>query len=199
LTGIVSLCPAARGETGERFSLGLNAGGGAITWMAQSWRAGFEIGYRLDAHLAVAADVSFGALALENSSSAGPYRARDSQKWTTMPLTLSLLYAETIGENATAYLGAGIGYHLFTRTLASETNVYGQLQETSQKASLNALAPQVLIGLEFALGRSVSLKGDLRYVFGTITRPETTYGLETSQEINFGGASLTVGLRVYLF
>jgi len=138
-------------------------------------------------------------LTLENSSSFGSYHARDSQKWTTMPITLSLLYAEPLSENAAVYLGAGIGYHLFTRTVASETNVFGRLQEDSQKASFNALAPQVVLGLEFALRKSVSLKGDLKYVFGTASRQETVNNLDTRQDINFGGASLTLGVRVFLF
>jgi len=194
-----ALCPPALAETEKRFSFGVNAGGGAITWMSQSWRAGIELGYRLNAHLAAAADLSFGSLTLENSSSSGTYRARDSQKWTAMPITLSLLYAEPLSENAAVYLGAGIGYHLFTRTVASETNVFGRLQEDSQKASFNALAPQVVLGLEFALRKSVSLKGDLKYVFGTASRQETVNNLDTRQDINFGGASLTLGVRVFLF
>jgi opacity protein-like surface antigen len=196
---IASLCPSALAETGKRFSLGVNAGGGAITWMSQSWRAGLEFGYRFNTHLAAAADLSFGALTLENSSSSGTYQARDSQKWTTVPVSLSLLYVEPVSENASVYLGAGIGYHFFTRTITSETNVYGQLQEDSQKASFNALAPQVSMGLEFALGKSVSLKGDLRYVFGTASRKETVNNLDTRQDINFGGASLTLGVRIFLF
>jgi opacity protein-like surface antigen len=196
---IATLCPSALAETEKRFSLGVNAGGGSITWMSQSWRAGLEFGYRFNKHLAAAADLSFGALTLENSSSSGTYQARDSQRWTTMPISLSLLYAEPLSENASVYLGAGIGYHFFTRTIASETNVYGQLQEDSQKASFNALAPQVSMGLEFALGKSVSLKGDLRYVFGTASRKETVNNLDTRQDINFGGASLTLGVRIFLF
>ena len=194
-----ALCPPALAETEKRFSFGVNAGGGAITWMSQSWRAGIELGYRLNTHLAAAADLSFGALTLENSSSSGTYRARDSQKWTTVPVSLSLLYAEPVSENASVYLGAGIGYHLFTRTVASETNVFGRLEKDSQKASFNALAPQMVLGLEFALGKSVSLKGDLKYVFGTAARQERANNLDTRQDINFGGASLTLGVRVFLF
>ena len=194
-----ALCPSALAETEKRFSFGVNAGGGAITWMSQSWRAGIELGYRLNTHLAAAADLSFGALTIENSSSSGTYQARDSQKWTTVPVSLSLLYAEPVSENASVYLGAGIGYHLFTRTVASETNVFGRLEKDSQKASFNALAPQMVLGLEFALGKSVSLKGDLKYVFGTASRQETVNNLDTRQDINFGGASLTLGVRVFLF
>jgi opacity protein-like surface antigen len=196
---VAALCPSALAETGKRFSFGVNAGGGAITWMSQSWRAGIELGLRFNKHLAAAADLSFGALTLENSSSSGTYHARDSQKWTTIPITLSLLYAEPLSENAAVYLGAGIGYHLFTRTVASETNVFGRLEKDSQKASFNALAPQMVLGLEFALGKSVSLKGDLKYVFGTASRQERANNLDTRQDINFGGASLTLGVRVFLF
>ncbi len=196
---IVVLCPSALAETEKRFSFGVSAGGGAITWMMQSWRAGVELGFRFNRHLAAAADLSFGALRLENSSSSGTYRAQDSQKWTTTPITLSLLYVEPLSEKAAAYLGAGIGYHPFTRTVTSETNVFGELQEDSQKASFNALAPQVTLGLEFILGKSVSLKGDLRYVFRTASRKETVNNLETRQDINFGGASLALGVRVLLF
>jgi len=45
----------------------------------------------------------------------------------------------------------------------------------------------------------VSLKGDLMYAFGTISRQETFSNLDIRQDINFGGASITVGVRVYLF
>jgi opacity protein-like surface antigen len=196
---IATLCPSALAETGKRFSFGVNAGGGAITWMSQSWRAGMELGFRFHKHLAAVADLSFGALTLENSSSSGTYHAQDSQKWTTLPITLSLLYAEPLSDIAAAYLGAGIGYYFFTRTIASETNVFGQLQEESNKASFNALAPQVVLGLAFDLGNSLSLKGDLKYVFGTTSRHESANNLDTRQDINFGGASLTLGVRVYLF
>jgi len=196
---VFSLCPSARAETEKRFSLGVNAGGGSITWMSQSWRAGIELGYRFDTHLAAAADIAFGALTLENSSSSGTYQARDSQKWTMVPISLSLHYIEPVSENASVYLAAGLGCHFFTRTITSETNVYGEPQENSQKASFNALAPQVGLGLEFALSKSVSLKGDLRYVFGTASRKETVNNLDTRQDINFGGPSLTLGLRIFLF
>lgn len=196
---IAALCPSALAETGKRFSFGVNAGGGAITWMMQSWRAGIEFGFRLNRHLAAAADLSFGALTLENSSSSGTYRAQDSQKWTTTPITLSLMYVEPLNEKAAAYLGAGIGYHPFTRKITSETNVYGELQGDSQKASFDALAPHVGLGLEFALSKLVSLKGDLRYVFGTASREETVNNLDTRQDINFGGPSLTLGVRIFLF
>jgi opacity protein-like surface antigen len=116
-----------------------------------------------------------------------------------VPITLSLLYAEPLGENAIAHLGAGIGYHPFTRTIAYETNVYGQIQGDSRKDSFSALAPHVVLGLEFALGRSVSLVGDMKYVFGTASQEEWVNGLDTRQDINFGGASLTLGVRVLLF
>jgi len=196
---VAGLGPPAFAETGKRFSVGLNAGGGAMTATSQSWKAGLELGLRLKGHLSAAADLSFGALTLENSSTSGTYQARDSQKWTTVPITVSVLYAEPLGENASAHLGAGVGYHLFTRTVTSETNVFGPLQRDSRKASFNALAPQVILGLEFALGRTISLKGDLKYVFGTASRKETLNGLDTRQDINFGGASLTLGVRVYIF
>ncbi len=196
---VAALCLSARAETGKRFSVGVNAGGGAIAWMSQSWRAGIELGFRIEKHLAATADLSFGALTLENSSSSGTYQARDSQKWTTVPITLSLLYAGPLNEKTTTHLGAGIGYHHFTRTVASETNAFGQPQRYSQKSSFGALAPHVVLGLEIALGRSVSLIGDLKYVFGTASRKERVNGLDTSQDVNFGGASLTLGVRVFLF
>jgi opacity protein-like surface antigen len=197
--GAVAFCPAMNAQSDQRFSVGVNAGGGAITWMSQTWRAGFELGYRLNGHLAAVADASFGALTLENSSSSGSYNSSDSQKWTILPLTLSLLYIESLSDRATAHLGAGIGYHIFTRTIVSETNIFGDVQEESQKSSFHALAPQVALGLEFALGKSLSLKGALTYVFGTISRQETFSNLDTRQDINFGGASVTLGLRLYLF
>jgi hypothetical protein len=118
-----ALCPSALAETEKRFSFGVNAGGGAITWMSQSWRAGIELGLRFNKHLAAAADLSFGALTIENSSSSGTYHARDSQKWTAMPITLSLLYAEPLSENAAIYLRDQIGMFLADH-LASDPDVY---------------------------------------------------------------------------
>jgi len=200
LIGLAAFCPSASAETGKRFSLGVKAGGGSMPWMSQSWRAGIELGFDLNKHLAAVVDVSYGALALENSSSSGAYyNLKDTQTWTTTPISLSLLYKEPFGENAFAYLGAGIGYHFFSRTIDSESDISGQHQKSSQKDSFKALSPQVVLGLEFALGPSVSLKGDLMYAFGTISRQETFSNLDIRQDINFGGASITVGVRVYLF
>jgi len=201
LAGLAVLSPPALAGTGNRFSVGAKAGGGSVAAGFQSWRAGFELGFRAGKHLAVAADLTYGALTLENSTSStsGGYSALDSQEWTAAPVTLSVLYAAALGDNATAYLGGGAGYHVFSRTVASETQYSGQRSEESRESTFNALAPQAVAVLEFSLGKSVSLVGALAYVFGTASREETRNNLATSQDINFGGVSLTLGVRLYLF
>jgi opacity protein-like surface antigen len=196
---LAAISPAAAAETGKGFFIGVNAGGGPVASAGQSWRAGLEAGYRIAAHLAVAVDVSFGGLTLENSSSSGSYQAKDSQKWTTNPVTLAVLYAEPLGERTVVYLGAGLGWHGFTRTLTSETNASGTPQTTSQKSTFRATAPQIVLGLEFGLFKFVSLTGTLKYDFGTASRKDQVSRLETAQDINFGGASFVVGLRVRPF
>lgn len=200
LAGLAALSSPAVAETGNRFSIGAKAGGGSVAGGFQSWRAGFEFGYRAGKHLAMSADLAYGALTLENTTSnSWGYSARDSQKWTITPLSLSILYQAALNENANAYFGVGVTYNLFSRTVESQTNSSGQLLEQSHKDNFSALGPQTVIGLELALGRSASLIGALTYVFGTASREETQNSLTATQDINFGGASLTLGVRLYLF
>lgn len=198
MTSLAALGVQAGAETRGRFSIGANVGGGSVVGGFQSWRAGLGLGYRAARNLMVAADVAYGALALENTTSTSSFATRDSQKWTVAPVSLSVLYAADINEKAAAYLGAGLGYHLLSWTAESEIQSSGGRQTESQSDAFKALAPQAVAGLELGLGRSASLVATLTYVFGTISREESKSSLTTTQDINFGGASLTLGLRFYL-
>jgi opacity protein-like surface antigen len=199
IAGLAGLSIPAGAETGRRFSVGANVGGGSVGGGFQSWRAGFELGYRAGKNLAVAADVAYGALTLESTSSASGYEAKDSQTWTIAPISLSVFYAAALNESATAYLGAGLGYNLLSRTVESEIRSSGQPWTESYEEKFHALAPQVVVALELGLGKSASLVGALTYVFGTASREETEGSLTATQDINFGGASLTLSVRCYLF
>lgn len=196
--GLAALSVQAGAETRGRFSIGANVGGGSVVGGFQSWRAGLGLGYRAARNLMVAADVAYGALALENTTSTSSFATKDSQKWTVAPISLSVLYAAALSESATAYLGAGLGYHSFSWTSESEIQSSGGRQTESRSDTFKALAPQTVAGLELGLGRSASLVGALTYVFGKISREESKYSLTTTQDINFGGASLTLGVRFYL-
>jgi hypothetical protein len=193
-------CSAAAAEGGRRLHLGLGAGGGpAGASSSPTWRAGFEVGFRIGGHWAAAASVSYGALTVESSSSAGTYTAREGQTWTTLPIALLLRYEAPLSDRAAVSLGAGAGYHLLRRTIESETNAYGSPAEWTSETSFHGWAPQAEIGLEIAVGAAFSLTGAVRYEFGVATQRSTVSGLSSVQEFTFGGPSLAVGARFYLF
>jgi len=196
----VLVCPGAAAENGRKLSLGLGAGGGPVgapSW--PSWRAGFEMGLRFCGHLALAAGVSYGALSVSTSSSAGSYSAREDQTWTALPVTLVARYEAPLSDRAIISLGAGAGYHSFSRKIESETNAYGTPLSSSTESSFHAWAPQAEIGLEILLGKAFSLTGGLRYEFGIASQESTVNGISSVQEFSFGGPSLVIGARVYLF
>jgi hypothetical protein len=196
----VFFCPDASAEGRRMFSLGLNAGGGPVGASSlPTWRAGFETALRFGGRWALAANVSYGMMSVRTESSSGTYAASEDQTWADLPIALILRYEAPLSDSTIVSLGVGAGYHSFKRTVESETNAYGSPLSWSSESSFHAWAPLAEIGIEIALGKSSSLTGGIRYEFGVASQRSTVSGVNSVQEFGFGGASLNVGARFYLF
>jgi len=197
---IALIPPAAAAEGSRRFSLGLLAGGGPAGAASDpSWRAGIELAFRFGGHWAASAGLSYGALTAGTTSTSGSYFAKEDVTWSVLPVTLVLRYEALISENAILSLGAGEGYHSFRRVVESQSNALGSTQVTRSESSFHAWAPQAEVGLEIYLSKAFSLTGAFRYEFGIASQESTVYNLKSVQEFSFGGMSLTMGVRLYLF
>jgi hypothetical protein len=194
------VCPAVSAEGGRTFSMGLVAGGGPVGAAADpSLRAGIEMAFRFGGHWAASAGLSYGALTTGSSSTSGSYFAKEDVTWTVLPIYLTLRYEALISEAAILSFAAGEGYHSFRRIVESESNALGSTQVTRTESSLHAWAPQVEVGLEIYLSKAFSLTGAVRYEFGIASQESVVFNMKSVQEFSFGGISLLMGARLYLF
>jgi opacity protein-like surface antigen len=199
LAAFLALGPGISSGEGRRLSLGVNAGGGPVGASWPAWRAGLEVGLRLGTSWVVSAEAAYGSLSLENTSSLGSYSAREVQTWTVLPAGLAVRREAVLSDRAAAWLGAGLSYQTFSRKIETESSAPGGTSPSSTKSSFAAWAPQAELGLEFILGKAVSLTGRMRYEFGVASQTSTVSGLAAAQDFGFGGASLAVGLRIHLW
>jgi len=191
--------PKLSAEEGRKLSLGAWAGGGPAGASWPTWRAGFEVGLRIGTSWVLSAEAAYGALSLENASSLGAYSAREVQTWTVLPAALALKRETALSGRAVAWLGAGVSYQTLGRKIESESNAAGGASSSSTKSSFAAWAPLAELGLEILLGKAVSLTGRMRYEFGVASQKSTVSGLAAAQDFSFGGASLAVGARLYVW
>ena len=198
-----SFLPRGLGGRKAKFSLGVNAGGGPVgASSVPTWRAGFETALRFGGRWALAANVSYGTMSVRNGivlrDRMPPAR---TETWADLPTTLILRYEAPLSDSTIVSLGVGAGYDSFNRTVESETNAHRKHPELDRaRASFHAWAPQVEDRARDRSRQGLLVDGrDAGTSSGSPPNESTVNGVKSVQEFGFGGASIDVGARFYLF
>ncbi len=193
------VCPSASAASRRKFSFGVYAGGGPVgASSSPALRTGFETSLRLGRHLALAGSASYGAISLKTQSRSGNYYSNEIQTWSVVPAALVARYEAVLSEATLVSVGAGVAYAFLKRTLTSDSNSPGY-PLSKNETSFGAWMPRLEVGLELFVGKDLSFAALIGYEFGKAEQESVYYTISSANDFSFGGPTLVIGARVYLF
>ncbi len=188
---------------GRRFGLGLNGGYALPSESTYDGNAAFGLSfaYYLDSHLALEIG-AYRTTSLVEGSAEG----LNAGKFTTLPLSVSLLGRYPLSDRVVPYGTAGAVFHFNSFKVCSKCQeLWDTLGFDIRERVDNALGFQVGAGVDYMLNRTIGLNVDVRYQFmqtgGTWAMTDQLSGLDSSgdlKDLDLNTLVFRVGAKIFL-
>jgi outer membrane protein W len=188
---------------GRLFGLGLNGGYARPSESVYGGNSAFGLSfaYYLSTHFALEIGAYRTSSQVQESA-----EGLSTGKFTTLPLSVSLLGRYPLGDRMVPYGTAGAVFHFNSFKVCSKCReLWDTLGFDIQERVDNALGFQVGAGVDYMLSRRIGLNVDLRYQFlstgGTWAMSDLLSGLESSgnlKDLNLNTLVFRVGAKIFL-
>jgi len=185
-------------ENGRSFSVGASVAGTAIQHGEFAYLWGAEVGWRFSDRLGANLEIASAKKAQEWELEAPSATANGTAVDKMLPITLSLLYRNSLGKGGEVYSGFGVGFYFLKESEhATSQSLYQGVNKSDAEWSGSALAPHVCLGLEAGIRGGLRLFGEVRYVVGAVSAEKTDAYQTVKSDLSFGGAQVKCGFRLY--
>jgi opacity protein-like surface antigen len=200
----VLLALPAHAEKAKTGFIGISAGSGPVAMSYNGYWFDGEIGIKVTEHVSFLGEVSYGSTKNTNDYNSLYSTSHEEIKFSSVPISLTLLYTVPIGGKFFPYAGIGIAYYpLKIKDSLVDTYsdyYYGTSYSYSSSKSYNvsAVAPVFKLGIEFEISSAMRIIAEIKQSSAKGKLKDTSsYGDTSETSVDLGGAKVKVGFRFY--
>jgi opacity protein-like surface antigen len=196
-------CPALYAENGRGFDFGLSVGTFPFVWTnyggirpLNSLCLSGRIGCQVTRHFGIIGEYAY-SYACSYTKTTYPWTGNwESRKtnYTTIPVTLSLIYSEPISEKFSTYIGVGFGYYEMKFKDFNNRN-YGTTQSWTEADKINTLVPHFNLGSELSIFRKIKIFFEIKKTIGKAKFEGEIYGNDRERNDHFMGTEVKIGFK----
>lgn len=203
LTAVLLALPAHAQRTKTAF-IGINTGSGPVAQNYNGYWLGGEIGIKVTEHIKLLGEISYGSAKYTYDYNSQYSTSNEEIKFSSVPISVALLYTVPIDGKFFPYAGIGIAYYPL-KVKDSWQNTYNDYyygtsysESGSESYNANAVAPVFKVGIEFEISSAMRVIGEIKQSSAKGKLKDTSdYGTTSETSLYFGGTKVKVGFRFY--
>lgn len=201
LAAVLLVLPAYAQRTKTAF-IGINAGSGPVAQNYNGYWFDGEIGIKVTEHIKFLGEISYGSAKYTYDSNSPYSTSNEEIKFSSVPISVALLYTVPIDGKFFPYGGIGIAYYplKIKDSWKSTYDYYGTSYSDSGSKSydVSAVAPVFKVGIEFEISSAMRVIGEIKQSSAKGKLKDTSdYGYTSETSLYFGGTKVKVGFRFY--
>ena len=186
-------------DTKRGASIGLTAGAYPFMWNFNSYRFGGEIGYQFTSRIGIMAEFAYAGAKSSYKYSGNSAESSREYTYTSVPMSLSLLFITPVSNNFSTYIGLGVGhYSIKIEEDWTHQSPWLGTESGTEVDKFKEFAPHILFGIETAASKSMIFFGEIRQSVGKTKLKRTSMESTSEGDEHFGGPEIKVGIRFYL-
>jgi opacity protein-like surface antigen len=201
LAAVLLALPAYAQRTKTAF-IGISAGSGSVALNYNGYWFDGEIGIKVAEHIRFLGEISYGSTTYTYNSNSLYSTYREDTKFSSVPISVALLYTVPIEGKFFPYGGIGIAYYplKIKDSWKSSYDYYGYSYSDSGSKSydVSTVAPVFKVGIEFEISSAMRIIAEIKQSPAKGKLKDTSdYGDTSETSVDFGGTKVKVGFRFY--